>query len=74
MIPARGYSEHTKRMPHGLDGGEIGPWKQPAVDGVFVETLRAHLGDARLVELDAHINDAECADACVDEFLTMTDS
>ncbi len=74
MIPARGYSEHTKRMTHRLDGGEIGPWKQPAVDGVFVETLRAHLAGARLVELDAHINDAEFADACVDEFLTMTDS
>ena len=71
MIPTRGYSEHTKRMTHDIDGGEIGPWKQPEIDDVFVESLRAHLADARLVELDAHINDMEFADACVAEFLTM---
>ena len=74
MIPTRGYSEHTKRMTHDLDGSEIGPWRQPEIDGVFVEALRTHLADAKLVELDAHINDAEFADACVAEFLTMTDS
>ncbi len=72
MIPTRGYSEHTKRMTHGLDGSEIGPWMQTEIDRVFVETLRAHLADTRLVELDTHINDAEFADACVEEFLKMT--
>ncbi len=71
MIPTLGYSEHTKRMTHGLDGREIGPWKQPEIDAVFVATLRAHLADAKLVELDAHINDAAFADACVEEFLAM---
>lgn len=71
VIPTRGYSEHTKRMTHGLDGSEIGPWKQPEVDGAFVESLRTHLTDAKLVELDAHINDTEFADACVDRFFTM---
>ena len=71
MIPTLGYSEHTKRMTHGLDGREIGPWKQPEIDAVFVATLRAHLADAKLVELDVHINDAAFADACVEEFLAM---
>lgn len=72
MIPTRGYSEHTKRMTHAVDGTEIGPWKQPDVDAVFVEALRENLGDAKLVELDAHINDQEFADACVAAFLAMT--
>ena len=71
MIPTRGYSEHTKRMTQGLDGSEIGPWNQPKVDSVFVESLRTHLDDAKLVEYDAHINDVEFADACVDKFLVM---
>ena len=58
-------------MTHDLDGGEVGPWRQPEVDDVFVEALRTYLADAKLVELDAHINDAEFADACVAVFLTM---
>ncbi len=73
VIPTQGYSEHTKRMTHGLDGNEIGKWKQPEVDSAFVGSLRTHLADAKLVELDAHINDAEFADACVDKFLAMID-
>lgn len=71
MIPTRGFSEHTKRMTHDIDGGEIGPWKQPEIDEVFVDALRAHLTGAKLDILDAHINDSEFADACVAEFLTM---
>lgn len=72
MIPTRGYSEHTKRMTHDIEGHEAGPWRRPDIDAAFVETLRANLAGAKLVELDAHINDAEFADACVDEFLAMT--
>ena len=71
MIPTRGYSEHTKRMTQDLDGSEIGPWNQPEVDSAFVGSLRTHLDDAKLVEFDAHINDVEFADACVDKFLVM---
>lgn len=71
MIPTRGYSEHTKRTTHDLEGSEIGPWRQPDADAAFVASLRTHLTEGRVKELDLHINDAAFADACVDEFLAI---
>ncbi len=71
LIPTLGFSENTKRMTHRLDGREVGPWAQPDVDSVFTETLREHLKNGRIKELNLHINDAKFADACVDSFLEM---
>ena len=71
VIPTKGFSEHTKRMTHDLKGREIGPWKQPAIDARFTQSLRRHLNKGRIEELDLHINEPPFADACVDAFLDM---
>ena len=71
VIPTKGFSEHTKRMTHDLKGREIGPWRQPAIDARFTQSLRRHLNKGRIEELDLHINEPPFADACVDAFLDM---
>lgn len=71
MIPTRGFSEHTKRKTHDLDGNEVGPWHQPEVDRVFTDTLRSNLKTGRIEELDLHISDPAFADACVATFVEM---
>ena len=74
MIPTRGYSEHTKRKTHDIDGKDAGLWNKPEVDKVFVDTLRANLTGGRIVELDMHIGDPEFADACVAAFVEMMEN
>lgn len=74
MIPTRGFSEHTKRMTHALDGREVAPWHKPEVDRVFVDTLRANLDADAIEELDMHISDPEFADACVAAFVGMMET
>ncbi|MBI3129591.1 MAG: Tm-1-like ATP-binding domain-containing protein [Candidatus Tectomicrobia bacterium] len=71
LIPKRGYSEHTKRAAHDLEGRPVGPWLQPEADAAFARSLRAHLKRGRAEELDLHINDPAFADACADAFLEM---
>lgn len=71
LVPTRGYSEHTKRTTHDLEGRELGPWAQPDVDAVFAKTLAANLEHADIRELDLHINDPAFGDACADAFLAM---
>lgn len=71
LIPTRGFSEHTKRMTHDLEGREIGPWDQPAVDAEFAKSLRKHLKKGRVEELDLHINDPAFAQACVQAFTDL---
>jgi uncharacterized protein (UPF0261 family) len=71
LVPTRGFSEHTKRMTQDLQGRELGPWKQPAVDAVFTRSLRRHLQRGRVEELDLHVNEPAFADACIDAFLEM---
>ncbi len=72
LVPTRGYSEHTKRTTHDLDGNEIGPWLDPEADAAFVTALRQSFRTGEIVEFDLHINDAAFADACVDAFIAMT--
>jgi uncharacterized protein (UPF0261 family) len=74
IIPARGFSEHTKRKTHGLDGRDAGSWHKPEVDRVFTETLRANLEGDHIEVLDMHIGDPEFADACVAAFDRMIGS
>lgn len=71
LIPTRGYSEHTKRQTHGLDGNDRGPWDQPDVDAAFASVLGQNLKKGRVEELDLHINDPAFADACVDAFVSL---
>ncbi|MEK9660413.1 MAG: Tm-1-like ATP-binding domain-containing protein [Alphaproteobacteria bacterium] len=74
MIPTRGFSEHTKRMTHDIDGKEVAPWHKPEVDRVFVDTLRAHVEADAVEELDMHVSDPEFAEACVAAFVEMMET
>ncbi len=69
LIPTRGMSQLVGRKTYDIDGNERGTWAQPGTDRVFVETLGRHLPDGVIRELPHHINDAEFADACVDELI-----
>jgi uncharacterized protein (UPF0261 family) len=68
LIPLEGFSEHTKRHAHDLEGNDKGPWKRPQEYRAFVHGLKSHLRNARVDELALHINDPAFADACVDAF------
>lgn len=71
LIPARGYSEHTKRKTHDLEGRERGAWRSPEADAAFAASLRKNLKRGEVVTLDLHINDAAFADACADAMISM---
>ena len=71
LIPTRGYSEHTKRKAHDLDGCEVGDWRQPEVDAAFAASLKEHLKAGEIITLDLHINDADFADACAQKMIEM---
>jgi uncharacterized protein (UPF0261 family) len=71
LIPLEGFSEHTRRRAHDLQGNDKGPWKRAEDYRVFVDTLKSHLNDHRVEELALHINDAAFADACVDAFVEI---
>jgi uncharacterized protein (UPF0261 family) len=71
LIPLEGFSEHTKRRAHDLQGNDKGPWKRPEDYRLFVDTLRLHLTAAPVEELPLHINDIAFADACVDAFVEI---
>jgi uncharacterized protein (UPF0261 family) len=71
LIPLEGFSEHTKRCAHDLQGNDRGPWKRPEDYRVFVDTLKSRLKAARVDELPLHVNDAAFADACVDAFVRI---
>ncbi len=71
LIPLEGFSEHTKRRAHDLQGNDMGPWKRTEDYQIFVDTLKAHLKSVQVEELPLHVNDAPFADACVDAFLEM---
>ena len=74
LIPVAGFSEHTKRRAHDLEGNDKGPWKIPGDYRIFVDSLKRHLMSASIVELPLHINDKAFADACVDAFLVIANS
>ena len=71
LIPTRGYSEHTKRRAHDLEGRDAGDWRQPGVDAAFEASLREHLKTGEIVALDMHINDPAFADACAEKMIGM---
>jgi len=71
LIPLAGFSEHTKRRAHDLQGNDTGPWHRPEEYRVFVDILRANLKAARVDELALHVNQMAFADACVDAFVEL---
>ena len=71
LIPLEGFSEHTKRRAHDLQGTDKGPWRCAAEYRIFIDTLKSHLRGARVDELPLHVNDPAFADACVDAFVAM---
>jgi uncharacterized protein (UPF0261 family) len=71
LVPLEGFSEHTKRRAHDLQGNDMGPWKRSEDYQIFVDTLKSHLKSVRVKELPLHVNDTAFADACVDAFLEI---
>jgi uncharacterized protein (UPF0261 family) len=71
LVPTGGFSEHTNRTAHDLQGRPAGPWREPDTDAVFARSLRAHLTKGDVRELDLHINDPAFADACASAFLEL---
>jgi uncharacterized protein (UPF0261 family) len=71
LVPLEGFSEHTKRRAHDLQGNDMGPWRRPGDYQVFVDTLKSHLNSVRVEELPLHVNDTAFADACVGAFLEI---
>ncbi len=72
LIPLEGFSEHTKRRAHDLQGADKGPWKRPEEYRIFVDTLKSRLHSAQVEELALHINDPRFADACVDAYIEIS--
>jgi uncharacterized protein (UPF0261 family) len=61
LVPLRGWS---------IYGGEAGPLHDHRGNRIFIEALKGHLKtDIRYEEIDAHINDHQFADACVNVLL-----
>jgi uncharacterized protein (UPF0261 family) len=71
LIPAEGFSEHTKRRARDLEGNDKGPWKIPGDYRIFVDSLKRDLTSTLIEELPLHINDNAFADACVDAFFVI---
>jgi uncharacterized protein (UPF0261 family) len=71
LVPLEGFSEHTKRHAHDLQGNDKGPWKRSEDYRIFADTLKSHLKAVRVDELALHVNDIAFADACVDAFVDI---
>ncbi|MFL4983637.1 MAG: Tm-1-like ATP-binding domain-containing protein [Xanthobacteraceae bacterium] len=71
LVPLEGFSEHTKRRAHDLDGNDMGPWRRPDDYRIFIGILKSHLETVRVDELKLHVNDRAFADACVDAFVEI---
>ena len=71
LVPLEGFSEHTKRRAHDLEGNDRGPWKRPEDYRIFADSLKKHVKAARIDELMLHVNDIPFADACVDAFVEI---
>lgn len=71
LVPLEGFSEHTKRHAHDLDGKDRGPWRRPEDYRGFLDSLKQQVKSARIDELPLHVNDPKFADACVDAFVEI---
>lgn len=70
IIPKKGFSALDraggKKMTR-IDGAVSGDWHDEMLNSALIESLKAHLdaSKVKLVEVDAHINDPEFAEAAV---------
>jgi uncharacterized protein (UPF0261 family) len=71
LVPLEGFSEHTKRRAHDLEGNDRGLWKRPEDYRIFANSLKKQVKAARIDELMLHVNDIAFADACVDAFVEI---
>jgi uncharacterized protein (UPF0261 family) len=71
LVPLEGFSEHTKRRAHDLEGNDRGLWKHPEDYRIFADSLKKQVTAARIDELMLHVNDIAFADACVDAFVEI---
>jgi uncharacterized protein (UPF0261 family) len=71
LVPLEGFSEHTKRRAHDIDGNDRGPWKRPDDYRIFANCLKKQVIAACVEELPLHVNDRRFADACVDAFVEI---
>ena len=74
VIPLRGFSNLDRDggpMGITLDGMPVRPWYYPEANRAFVQAAKSNLTRGELVEVDAHINDPEFAQAAVQIFLRL---
>lgn len=71
LVPLEGFSEHTMRRAHDLDGNDKGPWRRPEEYQLFLGSLKKHVKAAPIEEFALHVNDTVFADACVDAFVEI---
>ena len=63
LVPLRGWSEY---------GSRGGPLYDPQGNGILIRSLKKHLNKTiRLEEIDAHINDPEFADICIENLMNL---
>ncbi len=70
IIPLKGFSAVDRaggKRKTRIDGSDAGEWYDEEANGALIETVRKYLdaSKVKLVEVDAHINDPEFADAAV---------
>ena len=76
MIPRKGFSALDRagaKQMTAIDGTVTGDWHDEAANAALIESIRRHLdlSKVRWVEMDAHINDPEFAEAAVALLLEM---
>ncbi len=65
LVPLRGWS---------IYGSRGGPLYDPQGNGILIRSLKKHLSkNVRLEEIDAHINDPEFADICIENLINLLD-
>lgn len=77
IIPRKGFSALDRagaRRKTRMDGTDAGEWYDEEADGALIRAVKKHLDASRvrLLEMEAHINDPEFADAAVALLLELT--
>ena len=76
LVPLRGFSALDRpggKKRVSVDGKVRGDWHDPAANRALIDALKENLDSSRvrLIEMDAHINDAPFAEAAVQLLLGM---
>jgi len=76
VIPLRGFSDLDREggpMGTTLDGTPVRPWYCPEANRAFVQAVKSNLTKGELVEVDAHINEPDFAQAVIQVFLRLAE-